>query len=250
MPTAEVNPHTAWPRVRTLKEGTVRVAGRATRTGWWLVLRWATHLAVSVFCLWLLAAALLPVFVPFYEEMRLDHPAVPIIRSLIDLRLFLRELLMVRFPSVGELIRYDLSLGTDFHLILLFILLSRMRSMPAYILTQVVAMLTRPIMGKRFKLTFTPDAVVIHRHVRSLKLNRHELGDEGVTFRVETPQRLPGLLSWMSRIGWLGPSPDLDCPLVVAVCGRRVIPIAAPPHMPEAQRIVESFHIAMNQTRA
>ncbi len=245
----DVQPNQAWPRVREIGPDQLAVSGHATRLTAWLIIRVIANLVTLLFGLWLIAAAFVALFVGLHESLGPGHPVSMVIESMVDLRWMMRRVFHDWLPWLGQVLFYNPLSRIDWHLLVLGIVFYRLRPAVSYGIASVLSRLLRPVIGRRFKITFTPDTVVIQRHLRSLRLHRNDLDGEGVTFRVMERVPQPGLMGWLYRIGWLRPSADLELPIVAAVCGRRVISIAMPPHSSEAHRIVESLLIALNQSR-
>lgn len=249
MLTAEVHPADAWPRVRALDPDRCVVQGHATRVLVWLALRHTARIGTGVLGLWILGAALVGSFAELYESLRPSNPLAIAMAWMIELRWVMHRLMTQWLPGLGEALWYNPRSPVDWHLLVVMILYWRLRPVLAYALATWCSHGLRPLLGRRFKLSFSPEAVVIHRRLRSLRLSRLDHTIEAVTFRVVDRSHLPGLLGWLNRMGWLRPTPDTPCPVVMAVCGRRMIPIATPPYITEAHAIVESCLLALHQTR-
>ena len=249
MPTVDVKPLNAWPKVRQISPGVYQVKGHCTRVFVWLLTRRCAAFIVLVACFWLLGAALLPALVGLYESLGHGHPVGWVIGTMIELRLLLRELLTQRFPGVGRAIYYSGQNRIDWHLLGVFIIAYRVRGFISYGLAHVLGLVINPILGRGFKITFTHDTVVIHRRLRSLRIIRAGSLDGGVTFRVTGPEYQTGILGYLLRIGLLKRGGECDYPVVMALVGLRQIKLATPPRLPEAERVVQSFQLALNHTR-
>ncbi len=245
---SENNPYDAWPRVRRVKPGVFRVQGRLVPIPTWLVVRRLSAVAAYLLCLWLLGAAMLPALEGLPRSLGPGHPVSAAVGTMIDFRLLLRELLTERFPEAGRAIYYSGQSPYDWHVLALFVLAFRGRKLVGYTVCVVLVAVLWPLLARGFKITFTRDWVVLHGWLRPRKLRRGgPAGD--VTFRTAGAQYQTGLVGRLLRAGCLKPGGESDYSVVHALAAHRPIRVIAPRLLMDAERIVQSCHLAMNATR-
>lgn len=255
----------AWPRVRVLEPGVCRVQGRYCHVLTWLMLRRLSGLAVWLTLLTMLLAATFPALAAELGRGAYTGRPIALVEWLIRLRLELRYLLTERYPDIGRAIYYQPYSQVDWHLLGVFVLLWHLRNVLAWLLARLVLAAGWPLLHSRFKVTFTPGYVIVHRRLRSLRLNRGR--DGGVSFRAGRATRTAGwlgtLLRWrLLTHGWQHPGrgsrawmpsaggPPDEYDTVSAMQGLRGHRLATPRRPIDAERIAESCHEALNLSRS
>lgn len=241
---AEINPLNQWPRVRRIKPGMLQVKGRYIPVPRWMVVRFTAALITQVLCLSLLAAALMPALYGSYEFVGANSWFGIWFEVLIQFRFLLRELLTEQFPAVGRAIFYSGLNPYDWHLLGIFIVMYRLRRFLAYGIANLMCLVLFPVLSTGFKVTFTRDAITVHRWFRSLRLLRHHRVGGDVAFRSVGPEFQTGWMALMIRMQVFRPGGEIDFTRAMVFAGLRPIAIAAPRQLLKTERITQSLTLA------
>jgi len=246
-----VNPLTQWPRIRRLKPGRLRVQGRCISSGQWFILRAIGSLTVLLLLISVLAAAMLPWTVVVGGYLSDTNPISGWIGLLSNFRGWLRSTLTEDFPAVGQALFYTGTNPFDWHLLGVWLALFWLRRPMGFTVASGLAKLLGPLLGRGFSVSFTREAVIIHRWLGlgSKTLRRHMAVGGEVTFRAAPPQYQGGTLRWLMLLRLLQPGQDNELVLVQAVAGLRPVTIATPRKMLDAEKIVQSMQLAMQHSR-
>jgi len=178
---------------------------------------------------------------------------VPVLRwwfdGLIGLRFGLGELLTVDYPAVGRAMYYQANQPYDWHLLIAAVVACRAKRLVAHAMAWGLSVLLFPLIAKSFKVTFTRDAVTVHRWFRSRRLVRNTPAGVAVSFRVADTVQQRGLLGGLMRLGFVKVREGSGYAQVLAIAGLRPLRVASPRRVIDAERVVQSLQLAMQYSR-
>jgi|GEM_PF-5556986 len=241
-------PLSAWPKVRPVRQGVLRVKGRVIPVFRWLIVRRVSTAFMYLPLLWLLGAACLPWLVGIPNVLGHNNPLSWIVMSMMNARFGLRDFLTEQYSQIGEALFYTGRNPFDWHLLAIFSAFFWLRKPLGLLLARFLVVLLWPFISRGFKITFYRDVVVLHRWLRNLKMSRAAI-DGGISFRVAGPEYQRWPIGWLLKARMLRPNAEADYLVVMAAAGLRQFRVATPYRMHTAEQIVQSFQLAMNHTR-